>query len=392
MRLRLVIGLLILYLVFHVVASAAMNSTVLHIGQGDIVYYGDVVDLRGITGWTGTLAHWKTYHSPSSDNPDAFANITKWERFVIDANMEPGEWYTWYGKNEKSPTMIFYVVNGKRPVPKTTPPPEPVKTSIAPIIQRTQPAPIADFVVARWESFSFDPGEAAQVWIIGPTMILGNQTNSPLVLDPVMLMPGDYTVLIQYPDGNGIFEIFRRDTYIDSIWKGVDPLWITPLGSDVLLTKIKEIFNDTSHFHGRIVEKKMVVGAQQVDIGTLEQTDEGIFVSGTTNLKKGSPIQIVFDEKENVLYSDRNRSTFTAYAEGTDPGAMRTWRGTLNINLQTERVGTHFITAYPPYGEPVTAPFYVSENFKPFEVPDITIRYINMSPFIPTPTPVVIER
>jgi hypothetical protein len=160
----------------------------------------------------------------------------------------------------------------------------------------------------------------------------------------------------------------------------------------VLMVKLREMFNDTDHFHGRLVEKKMIVGEQVVDITTIEQTNDGVFVSGMTNLKKGDPIEIIFDEKENVLYSDRNRSTFTAYAEGDDPGAMRTWRGTMNINLQDKTVGTHFLTAHPPQGEPVTVSFYVAESFAPFQVPEDTIRYINRSPFIPTPTPLIVEK
>jgi hypothetical protein len=393
MSLRYVAYLIIAITMYISIASAVTPG--LDIQQGATVYYGDVVDVRGITGWTENISWWKSFNEPSIDPPDHIVTIDKFENYKITAILEPGEWYQWYGENERKPVMVFYVINAQRPPPKANVTPTPVQanTSIAPVApRRIQPAPIADFVVARHQNFTWDSGDNAQVWVIGPSVILGNRTNSPFTMNPVEIMPGEYTIFFQYPDGNDVFELFPTGEYIDSIWKGVDPLWVKPLSPSVLMAKIRILFNDTDHFHGRIVEKKMIVGEQSVDIATIDQTEEGVFVSGITNLPVGEPIRIVMDVEKNVIRQDRNRSTFTAYAEGDDIGAVRVWRGTMNINFQKEPVGVHFLTAYPPYGEPVTVPFYISEKFEPFDVPLKTFRFINNSPFIPTPTPEIVMK
>ena len=394
MNLRIACVLLILYLSFHAVASAANLTPVVHIGQGGLVYYGDVVDMRGITGWTENISWWKSYDDPQADPPDHIITISNLKRFNITKDMEPGYWYQWYGKNERVPTMVFFLVAKVRP--EVAPTPTPVAGVLAPIVPiRTQPKPIADYVVARFDSFTYDCMDACRIWLFGPEQgIYGVDTdNGTFTLDEVDLFPGTYNLVLQYPDSNGGYEVFRDGYSLNSTWKDVPAVDILGLIPSLVQERFMVLVNDTAHFHGRIEQKKAIIEDQRIDVVGLDETDQGsVIISGQTNLAKGDSISVVFDDDRVFLESDRRRNTFYTNATGNDPGAYRIWQTTLKVNLQTLPSGNHFIAAYPPGGEKTTVSFYLGEIFRPFQPPEAHIKYINNSPFIEPPAPVIITK
>ena len=390
MRLRLLLVTIILYLVIHTAASA----TVIHIGQRDHVYYNDTVDLRGITGWADTLAWWAGNHDPSQDPPDAFTNIMKYEAYHINPTLPAGMWFQWYGHNEKAPVAVFYVIPRDRPaalMPKitTTPIPAPKEN----VVQ--QPAPIADLLIARHDRLAYQINGTTQVWLIGPSLeAMGKQTKEWLNLTDVSLAAGQYSLLIQYPDANGVFEVYNAgNSIIDSVWKGVDGFWYGPLGAAPLEDKLRAMFDDADHFHGNITEKRVIVQEQRADVTSVDQTrNDTLTVSGFTNLARGENVTAIFDENRSVTSLDRRKATGYGITVGDIQGAYRLWQAKINVNLQKQAVGNHFISVYTPDGSKTVVPFYVSAAFEPFETPTPSIRYIDNSPFIPTQTPEIIER
>jgi len=394
MRLRIIAIAIIIICAHQAIASAANNTSVLHIGQGDLVYYGDTVDLRGITGWTENLSWWKTYDDPQADPPDHIITIEKFETYKITATLEPGMWYQWYGKNERQPVPVFYVMPGPRPI-TIAPTPTPTPGVLAPVVVRAQPAPIADLLIARWDDATYDLANPSQVWLLGPSLdILGNQSDGDLILMNVSLAAGNYDMLIQYPDANGVYEIYHDgDNIINSTEKDVPGFWYAPMSASVLKAKLMSMFNDTTHFHGRVVEKQIIIQEQRIDATNLDETPEGsIVVSGITNLAKGDTVIAIFDEDKNVIASDLTKMTFYGNITGDDIGAYRLWQAALKVNLQTQAIGNHFISLYTPDGTKTMVPFYLAEAFKPFNPPEAHLKYINNSPFIPVPTPQIITQ
>jgi hypothetical protein len=380
-------------LIIAICVVQAAQAAVLHIGQRDSVYYNDTVDLRGITGWAGTLAWWATNHDPAQDPPDQYVNITKYERLTIETGMKPGMWYQWYGHNEKAQVAVFFVIPRERPAPgpeeEMTPAPTPTPAPV-----RIQPEAIADLLVANGDPLTYTTGNC-QVWLIGPTMaVMGNTTTGSINLSAIHFLPGTYSMILQYPDAIGVYEVFPEgERYVESAWKGVEGFWYAPMDTGTMKTRLLGMFADTAHFHGTVVEKKVVMGDQHVDITALSQTGRGnAILEGITNLAAGDTITLVWDADRNVEASDLARNTFTTKARGEDPGAYRVWQAGLDVNLSSQAAGYHHVTARTPDGHTTTVEFYVREAFTPAEAPAGTIRYIDNSPFIPVPTPVVIEK
>lgn len=398
------IAIFLLLISLHILVASANAIMVLDIKQGDPVYYGDVVDLRGITGWTDNISWWDTYHhNPAVDPPDHIivldtnpthttSNISA---FKITATLERGMWYQWYGFNERSPSKVFDVTLGVRPIgPAPLPVPTPTEI-LAQAIVNPQPQPIADVLVARWDNTTTFLGEPCQVWLLGPSLeVIGNRSGEDLVLDNIHLRAGKYSLIIQYPDGNNLYEIFTdtgTTSIINSTWKDVPSFWYAPMVASVLKDKLMSMFHDTAHFHGRIVEKKVIVEDQRIDVTTLDETDTGsIILAGITNLAKGDIVKAVFDKDRNFVMEDLAKMTFYGNVTGDDVGAYRKWQVILRVNLQTQPTGNHYITLYSPDGTEATIPFYLAEAWTPALAPQGHFKYVNLSPFIPIPTPIVI--
>jgi hypothetical protein len=393
-KLRIACILLIIYFTLHTVASAANLTPVVRIAQGGLVYYGDTVDMRNIVGWTENISWWKSYDDPQADPPDHIITIRDFKRFNITKDMEPGYWYQWYGKNERVPSLVFFLVAKSRP--ETVVAPTPTPGILAPMeVARTQPKPIADYVVARYDAFHYDCMDACRIWLFGPEQnLLGADTdNGTFTINSVSLFPGTYTLMLQYPDANGGYEVFGDGDYLNSTWKDVPAVNILGLIPSLVQERFIGLVNDTAHFHGRIEQKKVIIEDQHIDVIGLDETNQGsVIISGQTNLVKGDIVKIVFDDDRVFLESDRRHNTFYANITGDDPGAYRIWQATLNVNLQTLPIGNHFIAVYPPNGEKTTVSFYLGEIFKPFQPPEAHIKYINNSPFIAPPPPVIITK
>jgi hypothetical protein len=397
-RLRLLFIAIVLYAVIQGAAA-----TVIHIGQRDHVYYNDTIDLRGIAGWSNTLAYWN--HDPSQDPPDKFVSLVNGTNckkvlagecaiFLVTTDMPGGMWYQWYGSNEKAPVAVFYVIPRDRPV-ALMPEPTPLSSPVPKPEANPQPAPIADLLIARHDSLSYQINGTTQVWLIGPSLeVMGNRTKEWLNLTGVSLAAGGYSMLIQYPDANGVFEVYNAgSSTIESVWKGVDGFWYGPLGAEPLEDRLWVMFMDTAHFHGNITEKQVIVQEQRTDVTSVDQIrNNSIGVSGFTNLARGENVTAIFDENRSVTSLDRRKATGYGTAVGEVQGAYRLWQATINVDLQKQAAGNHFISVYTPDGSKTVVPFYLSAAFEPFETPTPSVRYIDNSPFIPTPTPVIIER
>jgi hypothetical protein len=208
------------------------------------------------------------------------------------------------------------------------------------------------------------------------------------------LQPGLYDVVLQYPDADGVYEVFSEPgQVVNSTWKDVPGFWYGYMDDSVFKTNLMAMFYDTAHFHGRIEEKTLSVADQWTDVSSLGTSQNGtVVLRGTTNLAEGNSITAVWDADRNLYGDALAAHTFGTVANGGIQGAPRIFRVEMMVNLTNERVGDHHITLTTPDGHRTTVEFYVSEAFAPFETPAITVHYLNNSPFIPVPTPVIITK
>lgn len=98
-----------------------VSASIIYVNQGDTVYPGETVDLRGVYGWECTVAWWPSdvsdTASPSKVEevcyPNEIVNITL-EQFPV------GNWYKWDGKTlgSRANDLAFKVADGKRPAEK----------------------------------------------------------------------------------------------------------------------------------------------------------------------------------------------------------------------------------------------------------------------------------
>jgi hypothetical protein len=361
----------------------------------DNVYYGDVVSLDGLLGWSDTLAWWGGYKDPSQDLPDAYINITpqNYRGLLITPTTQPGMWYQWYGHNEKGLVPVFFVIPKTRPVvvPKNVTQQE----TPAPVKVRLQPPAIADVLMAKGDAFTYATGEGL-VWIIGPTVaVLGEKAKNGMFTMPILdVPPGFYNMVIQAPDANGVYEVFPAEGQrVDSLWKGVEGFWYAPLAPQMIKARLMEMFRDSAHFHGKIIEKTILVEEQSIAVTSVETASYGAaVVRGTTNLAEGDVMKVAWDADRYVLAEDLKKYTTTTTAQGDDAGAYRVFMAVVAVNLNTQPVGDHHITLTTPDGHQTTVGFYVGESFAPFPTPQVTVHYLDNSPFLPTPTPLIIEK
>lgn len=346
------------------------------------VYVGDTLNLEA--SWSDNIAWWAPNHDPSGDPPDRIVNITNPRAFVVTKDLTLGIWYQWGGKNERGVTYLFELVGGDRPVAPSAPAPTPAPVKEA----RLQPPAVADYLLSRGSPFRYECTGPCRVWIFGPEYRILTEGNLEASL------PGDYHLLAQYPDMEGTYEVFL-DTggFLNSTWKDVAVVDVRGLPPDLTEARLNALLEDKAHFHGRVERKALRVEEPHADITSLGELPGGrVAVEGLTNLPAGAILSVVFDDDRVVLAEDRKRNTFTVTAVGEDPGAPRIWRAILSVDLQDLAIGPHLIAAYPPGGKKSTVSFYISETFTPPAAPLPATRYINGDPFIPTPTPIVVER
>jgi hypothetical protein len=106
----------------------------------------------------------------------------------------------------------------------------------------------------------------------------------------------------------------------------------------------------------------------------------------------GDAIAVFWDEDKHFLAEDRAKFSTTTTAQGDDVGASRVFMAVMTVDLGTQPVGNHFITLYTPDRHSVGATFYVEATFGGMPVPEVTIHYLNNSPFLPAPAPIIIEK
>jgi hypothetical protein len=144
--------------------------------------------------------------------------------------------------------------------------------------------------------------------------------------------------------------------------------------------------------------KTLVVEEQNAQIISIDEIVRGDKVrEATINRVTGYTSIAVEDSLRIVLdYDSQNARTINDFtwvteAQGDgDPGHLRQFVLNVPLFYNEMAVGEHFLSVITPDGTINTVPFHILDIPEGQIAPQARLKYINSSPFIPTPTPEII--
>jgi hypothetical protein len=256
-----------------------------------------------------------------------------------------------------------------------------------------------DYQIAYGDPFSVTVNEKympARLWVFGRIDAFYNRsypTSKILVTSEDMqkLETGTYTILVQNPGKNAIFEAGYAKTVTDvktteelvSPWAAVDPINIYGSQPRLVLTEFRKMITGTDD---PLTEYRLEVAHPVIDMVSVDETySEGkdvLDIRGYTNVAKGTEITFVMD-KERQIPQTLRANTHMELVREEAPNQWRYFQIFIPIDYNNTIVGQHQITASTPQGATQTIPFYVYDLPEGQEIPNQTIKYVSGNQFIP---------
>lgn len=386
-----------------------------YIGQGDVVYVGDTIDISGVLAPYPGLAYWDgfdMYDSVPTYNMTMPDGKRSYYHFYLDPAIfseRLGKWMKYDGHFEKQGNNIAFIVAPARAKNSTMTFPNGTTVNLSEIQKQNytplnvKPAPllpekhVADYVVAKGDDLVLPDGDY-HVWIFGRVSGIYSEPSHNITIAQINgLENGDYDIVFQYPGNNTIYDA-ACDKDCKNLVPGLygkKPVDVEGYQPSVVYAKLKEMLVGT--------DDTLVKYSLQVDMPyiTINQADEieyvtrsALNVRGYSNVKNGTVINVSLDEltmqfKYYPLW----------YSEGV---AVQTSRGNLsyysvNVPFDYDELAAdarnHTLTARTAHGGQVQKDFKISVMPADSYRPNATLKYIeNRNPFIPTPTPEIVTK
>ncbi len=214
------------------------------------------------------------------------------------------------------------------------------------------------------------------------------------------LQPGKYTILLQNNGINTLKEAKYATTtdawnvtheYLVSPYKSVKDIQIDGLQPNQVRTKLIEMITASGTSDDKYSELGMEIQAPYTVINSVEQyNDTAVHIAGTTNLKSGSDITIIWNEDQLVSAQDKRLNTFTTSAYAAADSDIRTWGRNITADIQSLSPGKHWV-AVEAGGLTTRVAITIYSTFNSTEIHLEPIKYLN-SGVIVTPTPQIIEK
>lgn len=399
----------IIFAVLIILCLVTSVSAYKSISQGENVYLNETVDISQVMGWGYGIA----YYGNSGDAPTYIIEPKNVYTLYIDPKIfssRTGTWYQWEGNissSSKGYDVAFVVIGRERNIINTTNISIDLENVSSVGVHYEVPSKhIADYLVARGDPLDIKLMRTANVWIFGENdMICNKRTVGGYARfnreEINSLVPGTYSLLIQYPGDNAEFNAVYdgKNSTINTLathlegWniystsvKGFSPLNIL----DTLKTEINKT-DDTYELFTLSVAHPYISIISRDNVDSSIVTDKGtIIVTGYTNVAEGTVLNFSVDD---VNFKNTRVKPFTSIlAKATDnPGDMRYFVAYIPFYYSDLTVGAHTITGTTAIGGAITVDFYVYSLPEGSERPDTSTKYINGSEFIPQPTPQIIK-
>ena len=395
-----------------------VDALIPRLEQGDLVAVGSVVDISGVVGWTTTGDYYLAYYGRSGYemDPQYIITISGSKKLLYNFYIDPaifdqrlGQWFQFYGNTtnlEHGNLLAFRVVKelpavnvtNTTPTPLPTPTPEPF--IVLPKNFDT------DYQIAYGDPFSVTVNEKympARLWVFGRLDAFYNRSypTSKIVITPgdiQTLEAGTYTVIVQNPGKNAIFEVGYTKTITDittteeltSPWAAVKPVDIYGIQPRMVLVEFHKLLSTTDDV---LTEYRIEIANPVIDIISIDEVYSGgkdvLDIRGYTNVAVGTEITFVMDKDKQTDRTLR-ANTFVEVVREQTPNQWRYFQVIIPINYDEMPVGQHQITATVPQGASQTVPYYVYDLPAGQVTPNETVKYIAGDLFRPTPTPEIV--
>lgn len=417
--------------------ARAENETIPFITQGEVVYIGDTVDVSGIIPPYPQLAFWDGYdmydYAPTYNF--TMSNYkSDYYKFYISEEMfgnRLGKWYKYNGAYERQGNNLAFVVKRKPMSNYTMTLQNGTVLNLTTIENVTYvpystgkvlPLPdkhIADYLVTREEALNVSVDTIAAVWIFNKwnndIVYSTNNRGFEIVFNQTEIrdiQPGEYKMIVQRMGNfsNGLDVIYDDDTrtikWFDRKNFEVNKVDATNLEPENAVALLKKIF---PHVPDQFNIKMLAVQEPSISIATMDKMYSAnakeyfhdidmrgnvtlMDVRGYTNVLPGTNITVVLDESRVDPRLVNKTATYRGVAEGDYLGDMRQYRIYVPLYWDSLSPGVHTLTARTEKGGIMYADFVVSEMPENSYVPETKVRYVeDRNPWIPTPTPVVVE-
>lgn len=376
-----------------------------HINQGDTVYAGDCVDISGVVPPYENVAYWDGFDMYDSE-PSYTIPMPDLKReyfhFCIDDRFAGyyGRWYKYDGIYEQQGNNLAFVVrplamkNSTMTFPNGTVINQTQTINETYIEKPIKPEPllperhINDYVLAKGDNLTWSNG-SYHIWIFGSTEGIYDQRGGFIPSEQIeALSNGDYTLAIQTPGYNTIYEAsYKNDTLIPGLY-GEKPVSVFGQNPANILSKLKEMLQSSDD---KLYEYQISIDIPSITINRVDEIYANgravLDVRGYTNTANGTKITVSLDEK------DQKKWTSTTTAVRTSPGNMSYYRAYVPFDYDelAADARNHTLVARTELGGYSSKDFKVSVMPADSYKPNATLKYIeDRNPFIPTPTPEVI--
>jgi hypothetical protein len=389
------------------------------VAQGDSVYLNDTVDISGM-GWGNGIAWYGKYGEFTYPIYIYQFDGTKRQlfRFWIDPSVfsnRTGMWLQYYdNKTERNGNLeAFIVKQGYRNSTLTFSNGTVVNQSVG-ISNGTglnvSPAAIlperhvADYLLAIGDPLTVYTGGSARIWVLGKTDKLYDvRSESDNITIPAKTLStfaaGTYTLLIQKPGKNTVYEVSYANNSLVSPWKGVNSVDLTGIPPNLAIERLTAMISKTDDevqlYTLEIQQPAIIIsqfdevgiGARQFDFAFEHGLVSLMDVRGYTNMVSGTNVTAVLDNGNSYTkYYDNG------FANRTSPGNMSVFQLYVPLVWDNLKPGMmHTITVTGPYGSTINADFPVDVMPDDSYRPNGSLKFVgSRNPWVPTPTPKVV--
>ena len=392
------------------------------IEQGQCVELNDTIDIAGVGWYTGTIATYGRWYDGygglSNGSVEAIYRIDArdLDAFYIDPSFfekHLGWWYNFYDETDSHGYDRLFYVSEKCVLSK-----EQNVSIVSKMLNETErvsglvrnkttlPVKTIDgktFIISRGIDTGVGATPYTSRWLFGTD----NQTNmydiqvdkynvTHFNADDTWNMPaGRYDAIFVVPGRNGIIEenYDKNHDVITSPFRAQPDIYVRGIdGKSIekhLMDRISASYDDTYEYWAIDLQDPMIE-VKRLDTTPLSNNFSYVSIAGYTNANAGDRFKLQLDVEKN---GNRARSYDITVTDNGGIRAYRTYNTSFIIDLNNENPGMHYFTITAlNTGATITAPFYIYRELPKHYQDEVYLQYAGFSPFIPTPTPEIIER
>ena len=382
-------------------AAPSQNNSneIVHIMQGQCVALGSYYDISGI-GWNnGAISYFGRWYDDftAGTNSSLVARVRipyevkALSKYYIDPKVfgdKLGYWYMEYEEYEEAGNSRLFFVNTTCPAiikakPTVTSTVAPSETSQYPLPQKHE----SDILLARGDPFSMKVSTPSTYWLIGfdkdHSLYDKTAMNGQLTITDKELMyfdEGSYTLSLITPGENTLIEEhYESGTQeIVSPLRSVANVSIKGLQPKVVEELLKKQVDE--HSDDIITAWDIAFQDPKIYIEDMQENaaNTALTIRGYTNVAIDTYLTLKVDGK---------KVTSTQALDGGGPGYWRQYSVSVPFDLKNMKAGEHTIEISCPEGGGMTVTPYIREEQPDSYQPEKYLKYVDNSPFIPTPTP-----